>query len=145
MNVHSRGVAALVALFTILVSGIPAAPQSSKPPRDPVAIQRKVQRSMELQRQALQGLADPPQAKKVVWNAFNQLKSAYDDMVMNASNARTPDPMLALNSRKAEQALGLVQQAGDALQARGENAVEVARDRLQQSLRITNSLLATGF
>ena len=145
MKAHSDVLVALVALSTIIASVTPAAPQPSKPPRDPVAIQRKVQRSMELQRQALQGLSDPPQAEKVVWNAFNQLKSAYDDMVMNASNIKPPDPILALNSRKAEQALGLVQQAGDALQARGDNAVEVARDRLQQSLRVTNSLLATGF
>jgi hypothetical protein len=145
MKVSSHHIAIGVALGTIFASVVPAATQSSKPPRDPAGIQRKVQRSAELQRQALQGLNDAPQAEKVVWNAFNQLKSAYDDMVVNATNARTPDPMLGLNSRKAEQALSLVQQAGDALQARGDNAVEVARDRLQQSLRLTNTLLATGF
>jgi len=144
MKVFNPAVSTLAALLMIF-TWVDLATAQSKPPRDPSTIQRKVQRSLELQRQALQGLSDPSQAEKTVWNAFNQLKSAYDDMVMNASNAKNPDPILGLSTRKAEQALGLVQQAGDALQARGENAAEVARDRLQQSVRITNSLLATGF
>jgi len=134
---------ALFALLTILIWATPVNPQS-KPPIDPATIQRKVQSSMELQKQALQGLNDLPQAEKTVWNAYKQLSSAFNDMRLVA-NTKSPDPVLDLNIRKAYQALGLIQQAGDALQARREGAAEVARDRLQQSLRITNLLLATGF
>jgi len=134
---------ALFALLTILIWATPVNPQS-KPPIDPATIQRKVQSSMELQKQALQGLNDLPQAEKTVWNAHKQLSSAFNDMRLVA-NTKSPDPVLDLNIRKAYQALGLIQQAGDALQARREGAAEVARDRLQQSLRITNLLLATGF
>jgi hypothetical protein len=69
-------------------------------------------------------------------------------MIINSTTARSLDPIQELNGRKLNQALTLVQQAGDALNAGSgdpDSAVAVARDRLQQALRLTNALLATGF
>ena len=126
------------------ISTHPAATQS-KPPRDPVEIQRKIQRSAELQRQALQALGDPARADRLITSAYASLKSAQDDMVINATTARLPDPLLNLNVKKADQALTLVQGAGDAFKGSAENPAELARERLQQALRVTNTLLATGF
>jgi hypothetical protein len=83
-----------------------------------------------------------------VGSAYTQLKAAQDDMIINATTAKSVDPIQQLNGRKVDQALTLVQQAGDALiPGRGDpdSAVALARDRLQQALRVTNSLLATGF
>src|SRR5215470_14305629 len=137
-------VVSLVAVMMLLGPGFPAAAQT-KPPRDPVAIQRKVQRSAELQRQALQALGNPAQADRIIGSAYDNLKSGYDDMALNATVAKTPDPMLALSLKKAGQALGLVQGAQDAFRGGVENPADVARERLQQALRVTNSLLATGF
>jgi hypothetical protein len=145
MNVPRHVVTMAITLAAIVVFVPPVAAQSSKPPRDPAAIQRKVQRSAELQRQALEALGNPAQALRLVRNAWTQLKAAQDDMVMNYTNMKPPDPMLNLGIRKTEQALPLIQVAGDTLQNRDESGVEVARDRLQQALRITNSLLATAF
>ncbi len=135
----------LVALLAFVSS--PFA-QSGKPPRDLAAIQRKVQRSADLQRQALGALSEPTKAVRLAESAYTQLKAAQDDMIINATTAKSLDPIQELNSRKVNQALSLVQEAWDALGARGvdpDTAVAVARDRLQHALRLTNSLLATGF
>jgi hypothetical protein len=134
----------LISALTLVIWVHPIAAQS-KSPRDPVEIQRKVQRSAELQRQALQALGNPAQADRIIGSAYASLKSAQDDMVVNASNAKAPDPLLGLNMKKAEQALGLVLGAQDAFRGGVENPAEVARERLQQALRVTNTLLATGF
>jgi hypothetical protein len=133
-----------LAVMLILNPAFPVAAQS-KPPRDPADIQRKVQRSADLQRQALQALGNPAQADRLIGSAYDSLKRAHDDMVINASNMRPPDPLLGINLRKAEQALALVQGARDAFKSSLENPVDVARERLQQALRATNTLLATGF
>ncbi len=148
MTTKARLLATVLALATLLASLSSAVAQSGKPPRDLAAIQRKVQRSADYQKQALEALSEPAQAARLVGNAYTHRKAAQDDMVINATTARSVDPIQELNGRKVNQALTLVQQAGDALGARNtdpDNAVAVARDRLQQALRLTNSLLATGF
>ena len=135
-----------VLLVATLALSLPApVAAQSKPPRDPVEIQRKVQRSAELQRQALQALGNPAQADRIIGSAYASLKSAQDDMILNAANAKPADPLLGLNIKKAEQALGLVLGAQDAFKGGLENPADVARERLQQALRVTNTLLATGF
>jgi len=150
MNVLIPLVTATLAVAAVVVPAGFAAAQSARPPRDPANIQRKVQKSAELQRQALQTLSEPAKAAKLVGGAYTELKSAHDDIVMNVSNSRRLDPTLGLSSRKAEQALALVQVAGDTLNGHAQwsdpdGAVAGVRDRLQQALRLTNSLLATGF
>jgi hypothetical protein len=136
-------------LVAVLASVPPALTQSSRPGRDSAAIQRKVQRSASLQRQALEAMSEPAQAVKLVKSAWVQLKSAHDDLVVNSTIAKPPDPIIDLSMRKAYDALMLVQAAEDALNAGDrsgpDSAVALARDRLQQALKITNTLLATGF
>jgi hypothetical protein len=148
MTTRNRLLTTVLALAALLASVSAPFAQSGKPPRDPANIQRKVQRSADFQRQALEALSEPARAARLVGSAYTHLKAAQDDMIMNASNARSLDPVQELNGRKVGQALTLVQQAEDALNARGgdlDSAVAVARDRLQQALRLTNALLATGF
>jgi hypothetical protein len=148
MTTKTRLLATVLALAALLASLSSAVAQSGKPPRDLAAIQRKVQRSADYQKQALEALPEPAKAARLVGNAYSNLKAAQDDMVINATTAKSVDPIQQLNGRKVDQALSFVQQAGDALGTRGsdpDNAVAVARDRLQQALRLTNSLLATGF
>ena len=148
MTTRNRLLMTVLALAPLLASVSAPFAQSAKPPRDPANIQRKVQRSADFQRQALEALSEPARAARLVGSAYTQLKAAQDDMIINSTTARSLDPIQELNGRKVNQALTLVQQAGDALGTRGsdpDNAVAVARDRLQQALRLTNSLLATGF
>ena len=150
MNVLTRFVTVILGIATVMLSASSVVAQSGKPPRDPATIQRKVQRSADLQRQALEALSDPARAAKLVGSAYTELKSAHDDMVMNASNSKFPDPVLDLNSKKTWQALGLVQVAADTLNTHDrwsdpDGAIAGVRSRLQQSLQLTNTVAATGF
>ena len=148
MTTRNRLITTVLALAAMLASVSSTAAQSGKPPRDLAKIQRNVQRSADFQRQALEALSEPTKAARLVGNAYTHLKAAQDDMIINATTAKSVDPIQQLNGRKVDQALTLVQQAGDALiDGRGgpDSGVALARDRLQQALRLTNSLLATGF
>ena len=148
MTTRNRLLTTVLALAALLGSASLTVAQSGKPPRDLADIQKKVQRSADLQRQALGALSEPTKAARLAESAYTQLKAAQDDMIINASNAKSVDPIQELNGRKVGQALTLVQGAWDVLGARGvdpDTAVAVARDRLQQALRLTNGLLATGF
>jgi hypothetical protein len=158
---RSRSLAVLVLGLVAIAS---SAMGQSRSPRDPAEIQRKIQRSAELQRQALQALADPPRAERLVNSAYAQMQSAYTDMVINSSNMKMPDPLSGINSRKAQQALTHLQSASDALKnslsqpaaatpkgeesadqapdtSRASSYVEGARSSLDQALRLTNSML----
>jgi hypothetical protein len=159
---RSRNLAVLVLGLVAIAS---SAMGQSRSPRDPAEIQRKIQRSAELQRQALQALADPPRAERLVNSAYAQMQSAYTDMVINSSNMKMPDPLSGINSRKAQQALTHLQSASDALKnslsqpatstPRGEEStdqtpdasprassyLEGVRSSLDQALRLTNSML----
>ena len=148
MTTRNRLITTVLALAAMLASASSISAQSGKPPRDLAKIQRNVQRSADFQRQALEALSEPAKAARLVGSAYTQLKAAQDDMIINATTAKSVDPIQQLNGRKVDQALTLVQQAGDALiDGRGgpDSGVALARDRLQQALRVTNSLLATGF
>jgi len=153
--------------LAVLVLGLVAIASSaigqSRAPRDPAEIQRKVQRSADLQRQALQALADPSRAERLVSSAYAQLDSAYTDMVINSSNMKMPDPLSAINTRKAQQALTHLLAASDALKnslsqpaatpkgqesadqapdtSRASSYVEGARSSLDQALRLINSMM----
>ncbi len=149
-NALRRPVVLVLALLAVLAGVPPAAAQSSRPPRNPVDIQRKIEKSAELQRQALQTLANPGQAEQLIWKAYAELKSAHNDMILNLSNMKFPDPLLGVNSEKTDQALRLLQQAGDTLKARDQSSapsgsVDVVRNHLEQALRLTGTVLATTF
>jgi hypothetical protein len=153
----------------VLVPGLVAvaspAVGQSRPPRDPAEIQKKIQKSAELQRQALQTLADPARAERLTTSAYAQLQSAYTDMVINSSNMKMPDPLAGINARKAQQALTHLRSASDAFKnsqsspaspapqgqdttdppadtsPKSSSNLEVARNSLVEALRLTNSVL----
>ena len=148
-NGLTRLMATILALAVILASAAPAATQG-KPPRDPSMIQRKLLRSADLQRQALQSLGDREKAEKLVGSAWGELKSANDDMIINKNNTKIPDPLFGPNIRRCDQALDLVLLAWDALRARdkwtgAEAQVQGVRSRLEQAVRLTNTVAASTF
>ena len=145
----------VVLWLAALVAASSALAQDSRPQYDPAELQRKVQRSAELQRQALQSLADPGKSAGLVREAWSELRAAQHGMVMNATRAKFVDPLFELNNRRAGQALGHLQQAGDALERQkglasarasqegtpaAPSYVEGVRQQLEQALRLTNGL-----
>jgi len=149
MSTLTRLMAMILALAVILASAAPAATQA-KPPRDPAMIQRKLQRSADLQRQTLQALGDRERAEKLVASAYSELKSANDDMVLNKKNTKFPDPLFGANIRRLDQALDLVLVAWDALRARDkwtgdEGQVQRVRTNLEQAIRLTSTAAASTF
>ncbi len=149
MSTLTRLMGMILALAVILASAAPAAAQG-KQPRDPAMIQRKLQRSADLQRQALQALGDRERAEKLVGTAYNELKSANDDMILNKKNTKFPDPLFGPNIRRCDQALDLVLVAWDALRAKDkwtgdEGQVQGVRAKLEQAVRLTNTVAASTF
>jgi hypothetical protein len=154
----------LVVLVLGLIAVASPAVSQSRPPRDPAEIQKKIQKSAELQRQALQTLTDPARAERLTTSAYAQLEAAYTEMVINSSNMKMPDPLAGINARKAQQALTHLLSANDALKEsqnrpasptpQGQETadpppgtspgsgskLELARNSLEQALRVTNSL-----
>jgi hypothetical protein len=88
-----------------------AAPVSSiaQPRRTSLDIQAQIQRSAELQRQALQILTEPERAERLIGNAYAELHAALSTMVINASDQKFPDPLLKLDEQRMRQALGHLQ------------------------------------
>ena len=162
MNTHHRLVALALGIFAVVS---PALAQASRPPRDPIEIQKKIQKSAELQRQALQNLTDPTRAERLITDAAVELQAAYTDIVINASNMTMPDPLSGINSRKAQQALSLLQGASDILKTSRQNQpivptppgqenvdqpaepapsrpyLDAVRSNLEQARRLTSSLV----
>lgn len=162
MNTHHRLVALALGIFAVVS---PALAQPSRPPRDPVEIQKKIQKSAELQGQALQYLTDPTRAERLITAAAVELQAAHTDIVINASNMKMPDPLSGINSRKVQQALSLLQGASDILKTNRENQptaptpqeqentdqpaetaparpyLEAVRSNLEQARRLTHSLV----
>ena len=93
----------------------PALAQSGRPQYDPAGIQQKVQKSLTLQQQALQSLGDSNQAVTLVRSAWTELRAAQHEMIMNASEAKYVDPLFEITNRRAQEALGHLQAAGDTL------------------------------
>jgi hypothetical protein len=147
-------------LVLTLVLLLMAAPASTiaQPRRTSADIQAQVQKSAELQRQALESLTDLERAERLISNASAELQSALSTMVINASGQKAPDPLLNLNVQRMRQALTHLQQASDTLKvnrarapvpqrAEGDTPAEsgpylgVVRNSVEQALRITNSVL----
>ena len=137
------------------VWGSPALAQSGRPKYDTADIQRKVQKSLTLQQQALQSLGDPTQAVPLVRSAWTELRAAQHEMILNASEAKHVDPLFEMTNRRAQEALGHLQAAGDALATRRATGIRVndedggqaantflegVRRHIQQAVRLTNSL-----
>ncbi|HTI53553.1 MAG TPA: hypothetical protein VMC04_04930 [Verrucomicrobiae bacterium] len=104
-------------LLGALVAASPALSQSGRPRYDPAEIQRQVQKSVQLQRQALQSLSDPGRTEGLLRSAWTELRAAQHEMVMNASGAKFVDPLFEISNRKAQEALVHLQAAADALQS----------------------------
>jgi hypothetical protein len=145
-----------VVLLATIVAAPPALAQSGRPRYESAEIQRKVQKSAELQRQALQALTDPRRAEGLVQSAWTELRAAQHEMIMNASGAKFVDPLFEMSNKKAEAALFHLQVAGDALksnrsitgarldQEEGGQAqpayLDGVRGHVEQALRLTNGL-----
>jgi hypothetical protein len=161
MSLDSRPVRRYVPLAMVLWLGAaawvsPALAQSGRSQYDAADIQRKVQRSLSLQKQALQSLGDSNQALTLVRSAWTELRAAQHEMIMNASEAKYVDPLFELSNRRAQEALGHLQVAGDALatnrgaagvRANDEDGGQPAnpyldgvRRHIEQAVRLTNSL-----
>lgn len=134
----------------------PALGQSGRGQYDAADIQRKVQKSLSLQKQALQSLGDSNQAVTLVRGAWTELRAAQHEMIMNASVAKYVDPLFEMSNRRAEEALGHLQVAGDTL-AKNQGAAGVrvndedggqptnayldgVRRHIEQAVRLTNSI-----
>jgi len=145
-----------VVLLAAIVAAPPALAQSGRPRYEAAEIQRKVQKSAELQRQALQALTDPRRAEGLVQSAWTELRAAQHEMILNASGAKFVDPLLDISNKNAEAALVHLQLAGDALksnrtitgarldQEEGGQAqpayLDGVRRHVEQALRLTNGL-----
>ena len=145
-----------LALLLTLLASASAVAQARRPQYDVADLQRKVQRSAELQRQALQSLTDPRKAESLVRGAWTELRAAQHEMILNASRAKFVDPLFELNNRRADQALGHLQQATDALErqkgvtnvraeqeeggAAAGSSVDGVRQHLERAVRLTNGL-----
>lgn len=123
-------------------------------PYDQADIQQKVQKSANLQRQALQSLTDVPRAESLVRGAWTELRAAQHEMILNASRAKFVDPLFELNNRRAEQALGHLQKASDFLATQKSAptvradqdersagpSLDGVRQHIEQAMRLTNGL-----
>ena len=87
-----------VAVFMTLSS---AAAQTTQPPRTPVPVQAQIQKSAELQRQALQNLTDRQRAEGLINNAYAELDAALSTMIIKASNAKFQDPLFEMQKKES--------------------------------------------
>jgi len=145
-----------VVLLAAIATASPALAQSGRPRYEPAEIQRKVQKSADLQRQALQTLSDPRRAEGLVQSAWTELRAAQHEMISNASGAKFVDPLFEMSNKRAEQALVHLQAAGDALKSNRSTAgvrtdqeegapaqpayLDGVRQHVEQALRLTNGL-----
>jgi hypothetical protein len=143
-----------VAVFIVMSSAAAQSPQSQ---RTSVHVQAQIQKSAELQRQALQNLTDLERAENLINSAYAELQAALSTMIIKASGAKFPDPLFDMQKRRGEQALALLQVARDVLhtnrqdqrpKGQGQDGrpggsrayLERVRSNVEQALRITSTL-----
>jgi hypothetical protein len=145
----SRTCLALALLLSAFAAETPAYAQSRRPPYDAAEIQRQIQKSVQLQRQALQSLTDPGQAERLVRNAWTELPAALNGMTINASEAKFVDPLFDINNKKAQSALSLLQIDQSAPAARPDQEggaqtqasyLDGVRRNLEEAVRLTNGI-----
>ncbi len=136
-----RSVLRALILTAALAAAAPA--QSAQPGRTPTEIQSRIQRSADLQRQALENLSDPGRAARLIANAHAELRGARSAIVIEGTAAKFKDPLLDLNTQKADKALSLLEAAADALKTNqpGAAAPPIVRTNLEQALRLTNAIV----
>ena len=143
-------------LLGAIASTSPALAQSGRPRYEAADIQRKIQKSLELQRQALQSLGEPARADTLVRSAWTELRAAQHEMIMNASGVKFVDPLFEMSNKRAGEALGYLRAAGDALESnRGSAGARVSdeeggqaptsyldgvRRHIEQAVRLTSGL-----
>jgi hypothetical protein len=152
----SRVLPSVLTLMLLLVAA--PASTSAQPRRTSSDIQAQIQKSADLQRQALQILTEPERAERLIGRAYTELQTAMSTMLINASGQKSPDPLLKLNEQRMRQALSHLQQASDMLKANRSLATAsrrqegtppaesgaylgVVRNNVEQALRITSSVL----
>ena len=152
----SRVLPSVLTLMLLLVAA--PASTSAQPRRTSSDIQAQIQKSADLQRQALQILTEPERAERLIGRAYTELQTAMSTMLINASGQKSPDPLLKLNEQRMRQALSHLQQASDMLKANQSLATAsqrqegtlpaesgaylgVVRNNVEQALRITSSVL----
>jgi len=158
MTEFCHPIGSALTMVAVLIAMSSAAAQSPSLPGTPVDIQARIQKSAELQRQALQSLADLGQAERLTDNAYAELRAALSTMIIKASGAKFQDPLFDIQKRRGEQALTLLQVARDALHANRQDQrpkgqaedgqpggsgsyLEKARSNLEQALRLTSTLI----
>lgn len=117
MLVLGHPIALALTMIAVLIAMSSAAAQTGQPPRSAVDIQAKILKSAELQQQALQSLDDLGRAQRLISNASTELEAALSAIIIKNSGAKFQDPLLAIQRKRAEQALTLLQEARDALSA----------------------------
>lgn len=136
-----RSVLRALILTATLAAGFPA--HSAQPGRTPTDIQNRIQKSADLQRQALENLGDPARALRLIGSAYSELHAARSAIVVEGTVAKFKDPLLDLNTQKADKALFLLEAATDALKTNppGAAAPPIVRTNLEQALRLTNAIM----
>ena len=151
--VHRR-LATVLTVALGLALGTPAAParaqHTAPPPRSPMMIRGLIEKSLVLQREAVATLDDPDRAVKIVYDAYVQIRAAHGHLVINASNMKYPDPLFPSTDKRVSQVRSLILRAKWALDSRNQwsgkgNPIDVAREALGESIRVTQTILATTF
>ena len=124
--------------------------QSRTAPRSPMLIRNQIEKSLSLQREATASLGDPDRAVKLVYESYGQMRAAHSSMVVNASSMKYKDPLFPATDERVQRARGLILRAHVALRDREHwngkgNPIDVARETLLESIRLTQTILATTF
>ena len=133
------------AMVVTLAAGLATLAQGQQR-NDTLQVQARIDRSVRLQREALENLNDPARAEELVRQAYRELSAAQSAMIINASGMRFPDPLLDLNNRKASEALLHLQRAEDTLTSNrkapsGDPYIDGVRRNLERALRLTRLVL----
>ena len=147
-----------VVLALIVVAVLMAVSSLAAQSRSSVDIQAQIRKSAELQRQALQTLNDRAQAAQLIDKAYAELRAALSSMVINATETKFQDPLLSIHTQRGNQALSLLQRAGDTLRqtrsdrpakenqegagqpAESRAYLDEVRKNLEQALRLTSTI-----
>lgn len=157
MTAFCHPIASALTTVAVFIAMSSAAAQSPQSQRTSVHVQAQIQKSAELQRQALQNLTDLKRAEDLVNNAYAELQAALSTMIIKASGAKFPDPLFDMQKRRGEQALALLQVARDVLHTNRQDQrpkdqgqdgqpggsrsnLERVRSNLEQALRLTSTL-----
>jgi hypothetical protein len=157
MTPFCHPIASALTTVAVFIAMSSAAAQSPQPQRTSVHVQAQIQKSAELQRQALQNVTDPERAEDLINKAYAELQAALSTMIIKASGAKFPDPLFDIQNKRGEQALALLQVARDVLHTNRQGQrpkdqeqdgqpggspsyLERVRSNLEQAWRLTSTL-----